>query len=469
MEINRIRVLTINNRTIDYGMIFSLIIMVFCMFFHEIPSISIVSLFSYMMLLYFFFKKNPTIIFKQLWYFFIGSAAILGCLILEFSDAYLTEIDKIAYFSGATTFIVFSYSLLLISIDYFDYLMGKKLEKSSKKMVYFPFKDYFLWNKKSNSILLIVGSLMGLIMVVYLFASVANNPSFSLGLDRFEYSESTEGGGIYGAINRISQYFLIPCIVLAVYKNSKIGVAAIVLFCAHLVWTGNKFTAIFMVLWWITAIYSQKYKDNFSFLKKRLFMIGILIVCMVVFAVIYALYINDKDIDEYMAPRFAQQGQLWWYSFNHADPPNIMEFSDEIKGVSKGDSPLRENVGSKHGIYKMMYFAAPTTKVNNKLSSGSRYTEAGFATAYYYFGIIGCILLAVIGGALASLFINLFLYYVRYNQYVRAFIMLRMIDHLTTGLLLFDFARFFNYTAIASYFILFLLRGKIIKYRDIQI
>ena len=117
----------------------------------------------------------------------------------------------------------------------------------------------------------------------------------------------------------------------------------------------------------------------------------------------------------------------------------------------------------------MMYYTTPKTQVDAKLNSGSRYTEAGFPAAYYYFGIPGCISFAVIGGFLTSVFVNYFLYYLRFNQFIRAFIHLRLYTNMTVLMSMFIFSPYFNKTSIVSYLILLIGHNKIFTYGKEQI
>ena len=145
------------------------------------------------------------------------------------------------------------------------------------------------------------------------------------------------------------------------------------------------------------------------------------------------------------------------------------EFDDEITSVINGDADISNNIGANYGIFKIMYYTTPRTTVDNKLRTGSAYTSSGFASAYYYMGMLGCILFAVLCGVLLSLVVNYFLYYLKYNQFIRAFILYKLYTNTIVLLSAFTIFPFFNKTSMIGYIILIICHNKFFTYKKMQL
>ena len=72
------------------------------------------------------------------------------------------------------------------------------------------------------------------------------------------------------------------------------------------------------------------------------------------------------------------------------------EFKNEITALFEQKEGAANNVGSRNGIYGIMYATAPQSIIDGKLTTGSQYTEGGYAAAYYYFGPLGAICFSVL-------------------------------------------------------------------------
>ena len=151
--------------------------------------------------------------------------------------------------------------------------------------------------------------------------------------------------------------------------------------------------------------------------------------------------------------RLSQQGQLWWrtYDLCSVDGTHISELTDEIDGIIRGSTNIAVNVGAKYGIYKIMYYAAPDSVVHDKLESGSRYTEAGFATAYYYAGVVGVLVFAVIMGIIISLITNALLKSLCNGKLINVVLWARLLSVSMTVLSMHTFVVLFDAESIVSY------------------
>ena len=421
-------------------------------------------LFYYLML----FKIRPAVYFRYLHFFFGSAIGIAGCTATEFFEIELKELSDFSAFHGSLPLLIFSWWMFLATIVTNDERLNEKLCQAGNQRIV-DIKDNFESVTKNKNITLVIAAVAGFVLIAFTYFMVFKNPSFKLGMDRFKYAKEFDYGFLYSQARRFIRYLIIPCIVVAIYKKNKIGWIALALYCLHALWIGEKFGALFSLLCMLAMIYSQKIYNETRKARKLLVVIVIAIIALVGVAVFAVSFTRDEGTANYLLPRAAQQGQLWWKTYESSNTYHIDEFKDELASIERGSTDIKENVGSQYGIYKIMYYTAPKTQIDAKLDSGSRYTEAGFPAAYYYFGIPGCIAFAVIGGILTSVFVNYFLYYLRYNQFVRAFIHLRLYTNMTVFMSMFIFFPFFNKTSALSYLILLLGRNKIFTFEKEQI
>lgn len=440
------------------------IVLIFCVITSSCKISSIVSFVTMIFFMLLLLIKNTIIFLKYLHFIFAAVAAIIGCAVIEFSNIFLPELSTQASFGGTLPMLVFSWWVFLVVIKHHDSWMVKRQEqrKYVEKNREIHIIDYFATKKYRNIVTLILACTGG-ILIIYSFFVVFKDPAFVLGLDRFQYSEEFEHGFVYNQATRLAGFLIIPVVVLALYKRSKICWGVICIYCLYAFWTGNKFGIFFSLLCTFSMLLSQKI--DFTKERNEKTVIGILLVIVILIGVaVFGVSItNNNDSTDYLLQRTAQQGQLWWKTYNDSRSLHISEIGDEIETIATGEGEISENVGSQYGIYKIMYYVAPHTQIDNKLRSGSRYTETGFAAAYYYLGTIGCILFAVLGAVLTSFFVNSFLFHLRYNQWIRAFIHFRLYGFAQDMISMFIFFSFFGKVSVLCYIILFICKKKIFR------
>ncbi|MBR2706492.1 MAG: hypothetical protein IKE74_04540 [Mogibacterium sp.] len=414
------------------------------------------------------FFYRPIIYFKYFHFIFGSSIAIAGCAVIELLKVDLWEISDYSAFNGALPLLTFSWWAFLSTVMLHDAWLSEKLSYRRDKLS-LAFRDTFSSNSENKGYFITIATCTGCILIVYTFAVVFRNPSFIIGVDRFKYSLMFDYGLLYEQANRFIRYLLIICIVASIYTKNRIGWLALIVYCMHSFWTGNKFGSFFSLLCTFLMIYSTRIEPVIMKKKRVIISVGLLTCILIGFAVFGVSFTRDEGTSGYLVSRLAQQGQLWWKTYGTTDTIHINEFGDEVASIKKGTTDIKENVGARYGIYKIMYYTTPKSQVDAKLKSGSRYTAAGFAAAYYYLGMPGCILFAVIGGILTSVFVNYFLFFLRYNQFIRAFIHLRLYTNMTVFMGMFLFFPFFNKTSVLSYVILLLGHNKIFKYGKEQV
>ena len=437
-----------------------------CTFISFNPVIGAISLFLIALFMVVLLQKYTIMYLKYLHYIFAVIANLAGCAAVEFSEFYLFELRTTSSYVGALPLIAFNWWLFFVVLLLHDSWMINRQERQHNRTI--NVVDYFSKDNKNN-ILAYIAACIGCLFIVYMFLVVFKNPSFALGIDRFQYAKEFDYGALYYQASRGMKYLLIPIIVVAIYKKSKIGWFALAVFCLYSFWVGNKFGAFFSLVCLMAMIYSQDIIQKGEKYKKDVMIIMVVVVVLIGVAVFGVSFTRTDGTASYFAPRLSQQGQLWWRTYDITNKWHIDEFGDEISAAINATPEIADNVGAKNGIYKVMYNTAPREVVNNKLNSGSAYTEAGFAAAYYYMGMPGCFLFALICAILSSFFVNSFLYHLRYNQFIRAFIHYRFYSNIHIFVSAFTMFPFFSKTSILSYIILIVCYKKIFKLESIQI
>ncbi len=296
---------------------------------------------------------------------------------------------------------------------------------------------------------------------VALFASVAGNPSFMLGYDRFRYE--AEFGTEWATTLAGWLSFLIIIPVYAIRRHERtidllLGCASVVLFVLYHIWVGDKFGSFFsLVCVFALAYYDVVLKMSLKMLRVALGVALLAFIALLGFTYFAYTFTYDESIDKYFSDRIAQQGQLWWRTYDLCDGKMHPEkLSNEIDAIVNPKSEIAENVGSQNGVYGIMYFTTPKKRVDGKLLSGSRFTEAGYASAYYYLGPPGVILFALIMGFAYAAVQNAILRSLWSKYLLESSIWLRLSFQLQTIVSMFTFYMLFTPFSIACYAFLIL-------------
>ncbi len=397
---------------------------------------------GYMMLIFF---RQPSFYLKYLPFLFAPATNIIGCAICEFSTFKLYELEATSGFEGSLPLLAFSRWLFVAILFALDCHLGVQT-----KMRPYRADGRSLLKEKIR----FAAETATFALVALLFLHVIARPSFLEGLDRFEYNASYMTG-IWSMLDAAVIY-LVAFPVLAIRRNQRraLGIATIALLCLHLFWTGEKFGGFFA----IACIFACAFYDRALSLSFRKTVItgAIMIfvsVALVGTALVANSFINkDNSANYYLPQRIAQQGQLWWKTFSQTHgQAHPEEFCSELKAIIDRKSSTKNNIGSDNGIYRIMYYTAPKSKVDRKLESGSRYTEAGYAVMYYYFGALGPVIYSCCMAALVFLIQNALVRALWTMDPLKMVIFPYFSYACRTGINMFVFHRFTSIAAILSY------------------
>ena len=387
-------------------------------------------------------------------YFFVF-ANVAGVLSCEFADIYLSEIRKFSGFVGSLPLICMASWVFLAAIRVFDKYtaLGKlslALQPLSEQAK--PLINWVVWG--------------GIIIQSVLFVHVAAHPAFVTNLDRFQYNQAYLGG-IWTGLQALLLY-VVPVASLALVNRHNIRPSAFFL-CIYLLyafWVGNKFGIFFTAMYCVLLVYYPKIAnlDRRAMSRVAKIVIGVLIGLFLIMSASQMLVHNQGIVDygNYLASRMAQQGQIWWrlYDICAGSAVHPEEFGNQI--AASLNTVITGQQDYDAGIYKAMQMVNPIDFAY-KVSTGSVYTESGYALAFYYFGVWGIVGFSIVFAGLFFLAINWFVVAITRGWVVEAAILFRLYNKLATArsmLLLDDLISLETLISLSVLLILLIARSK---------
>lgn len=432
------------------------IVLMVCVFLYKSvlsTYVSLACLFAYCV---YAFIKYPEYFIKYMMYFYSMIASIIGCLICEFSSLYLNELDSYAHFVGATPLLVFCQWIIMMLILFLDRKYERKstIYRKTSELRGRTYLKYFTY--------------IYLILSLILFLQVINHPSFLLGMDRVSYASAGYVSGLWLKVANFMQYLVVVPIMYIFHIDKKRGILFILPYVLYLFWTGNKFGTFFNIFYIILfVIYGKFGESNNKTFRKILLFVIISIFALIVFSLFAISFSGNYIISDYFFNRVAQQGQMWWKTFDlYYGEIHPEKFINEIYGLFSGKEVISDNVGSNYGIYNLMYLIAPKSKIDYKIMAGSRYTEATFGCILYYFGVPGLILSEILIAFIAVKLTNFSLAAIKNDQLIRAMLLLRLYLAFRGAVTCFVFFDFIDPISIFTYFFLIFSNKKNIRIFD---
>lgn len=405
-----------------------------CAISPEIRAMGVLSILLFISYILFELIHAPHRVFKYMPFYFGSVANIAGCAVCEYWNLFLSELSTTSGYAGSLPLLVLSNWVFLVVIAVYDSCFGVEMEyvhggsysKITRMMTYFCF---------------------GCLLVMFCY--VAPNPSFMLGVDRFAYASL-----VPPAFVKIWNWmaFLVIFPILSIKEGSyKVGCAAIALYILYAVWTGNKFGPFVTLLYLFIFVY---YRELYSLGRERLTRVSVYVLLVLMVLVGGAILLqgatSSSARSDYAIQRLAQQGQLWWKTYQLADGDiHAEQFLNELDGLS-ASTDIGKNAGSRYGIYGIMYLTTPEKIVDAKLATGSRYTEAGHASAYYCFGACGAIGFSVFMGLLIAFVTNAMLKALHEGRFVEGMIFVRLHGFSRVGLSMGVFSQFATPLTVAT-------------------
>lgn len=425
----------------------------------DIPMILIFSIYVWSLLV-----KTPLFFMRYLMVFFMAIGNIVGVFICENTTIYLTELAVWSHHVGSLPLLIIGWFLFIDILSFWDSKYSVPQLQIDKNWLSVTFMG-----RKLDFIYLLLCGL--LVIEVILSIRILPHPFFLTGLDRFLFHK------IYlnGLWDRMF-YFILTCIPIVllnmVYKKDRLSSFVFGIYLWLLFWTGEKFGGFWNILVFFGIIYSTKYinREYASILKVMKKVSGIVIgIGIVVFLNASLLYTNNdkQNFQDYFLQRIAQQGQLWWrtYELNYEGKGHVNELGDEFNSYFAGEETYKAKYN--HAIYKIMRFTTPPHIFERVIAHGNRYSSSTFASAYYYFKEAGVLLYPCIGASIFWLITYLFIYSVNHFYFVEILLSTKLLWLSYPALAMSEFNFLFSYKTFAYFFVLLLLLIVRWQYRDI--
>ena len=357
-------------------------------------------------------------VIRYVYVFFIVCTNVIGVYVCESGSVYLDELGLYSSYVGSLSLNVLTQMVFLLTLLFLD-------ERSVKDNdnVHINVKHTNKWAD-----LAITGCL---ILSLISLALSATHPFFSAGVDRFLYRELGPAQATAVRLNTLIKN-LIPVALIA-YKNGyryrAIGFG--VTYCISAFLTGEKF-GLFMLVLSVTMLAIIPYIKSFSKKTIRKYFVIAISVLMALVAVVlihnhvvYSYTLDDNIM--YLERRLAQQGQLWWrtYQLQGENDPHLDEFKGETEVWFNREANPYDGT---YGIYKIMKMdVADPNLFIRKLDNGSSYTYSTHASIFYYFGIPGLFIFSITSATVYSFLVRLIVESIASNQILGSIVLMRFL------------------------------------------
>jgi hypothetical protein len=167
---------------------------------------------------------------------------------------------------------------------------------------------------------------------------------------------------------------------------------------------GSKFGEYIAAIYFF-MIFFLFYFNKIKHVKKLLnyFLISGFLILIITFFHRNVLYHKLNVFNQYLYQRIAQQGQLWWGTYDKKLNGNLKEALAEL--TYKSEYKYNMDIQNQNGIWKIMLLNAPKEVVETKFENFSRYTASTRASLNYYFGLLGnCIFHILVAKLIKKLF-----------------------------------------------------------------
>lgn len=389
-------------------------------------------------------------VIKYFYFIFVSSWSVLAVFIMEHGSVIVAG-DKAAH-NGS--FVIYNFSWLV----YYLTIIG--LEKRNRGRNSFISRTYDINISEKTSanktmrLILIVATAIELIA----FLSIITRPYFLVGIDRVAYANS---GAMPEWLNGHVGFFslMIPLAVCVLDHDKTISVIYLILFVLLNIWVGEKFSGVFLGLYFFVFSYVGLYgvKIEVKSIKKLLLRTGVLVILLVGLVYFQMTVIQGRDFSYYFTERISANGYIWWltYANDAKNGLHLNELGDELYPfVSKLSGKMSDY---NFGIYKLMKLYYAPERWQPMLEYGFRGAESTRATFYYYGKIPGLILGQIILGFLTYYISSKCYKYLRQKNYVKIIFGFYVLRNFIAAYSMSDFYLLLDKKVILAY--LFLLFG----------
>lgn len=387
---------------------------------------------------------------KYIWFIVMMTWLVFAVALLEGSPVWLNELQKTTYDNGSLLPLAATVGLL-----FYFLLFLETIRKPTKRLngAVRVGKEYSYFQKT----LIQVASVAALAIALLAFFAVVGTPAWISSRDRFDYAAN-----VMPEILRSYQSYLVLLIPLAAPSlktgSKKLFFSVVVVYSLYLIWTGEKFTSLFFLLYVLVLIVLvSKPEDELKNLLKKYtkkIVVVFIALALVFFALVFTQYIRQfGDVNSALSTleqRIAAQGEVWWGIYDQVEDPfsdeRMSEIDDEIEAVFAGNDIVDGR--DKGGMWKLMRIIMPESYYSNYLANSTRLTSSTPATLYYYFGLLGLTIGMVMLCALYWVVINAAVNAFRHVRLLEGVLAVYMIKIMHGVLLMSDFGDLINWKTL---------------------
>ncbi len=330
---------------------------------------------------------------------------IIGVFIIEHDPHpfYLYEVEQWTGYAGSIPY------LLLVQ---FFFVQGINFALNERKLPYYfdtrvIFKYSFLF-------------LLSILLTFTYLQIFIHKPAPILGVDRFVYDKLILGP--YGRITNLLFYFSLGLGILFFKEKKKLYLLLLALIELAFFLKGHKFWNFVQILFLFTIPYVA-YINNKKILRTLVGFSVFVIVAIFIAVKINLYYFPSFQPYEYVKQRAAQEGQLWWSTYKNY--PERLRFDEALDEFNKYFH-LNYNNQYEIGMYKMMYLNTTPKRFEWKISKLSRYVYSTPALLYYYFGIIGALILLMLFGIIWGLWLRFVIFTIIQGNLLQSILLSRL-------------------------------------------
>ena len=437
-----------------YGVVFLL-----CAFFYERKSSSVVS--AVLILLYFIdlYRIDRVFVWKFAFVVFSSVSYLFGEFFCDLFPTYLSELGVITHYTGAFATLALYNWIFYTVLRLVDHRISKRM--SFKKV------NYSYGGKSVSNIVFKLGGIIIFLLGLGMFMTVARNPSFKIGLDRFAYRKEY----LSQIIAKLIYYpsYLCPLIIIPILQNKKklnskiiIRVIAVyVPFILFLIWAGHKFGSFWTLLYSIAIPLVFAYTSNKNkriSIKSILFIVVLLLLFVVILILFYTLRgLSFEEAFAMLTWRVSAQGELWWKMFDLEKnaPIRLDAFFEEIRYVFK--AVTSRGAVRQYGVYRLMEMFGNPSVVERAYEEGWRYSAGGFELPFYFFKYAAFIIVPLIVAPIYSLLSNSYIKSVLSGDFITGICFLHFIHVFHSAVLQGDWMEFLTLDSLFFLMVLILI------------
>lgn len=399
------------------------------------------------------FIWDKDFLIRYIYIFISGTLYIIGVYLCNISNVYLYEISQYTKYNNSLSIALLANSLM-ISFCFF----GNSLKVNDKYN-----EQRNSSEEKGSNILYYVSIIIIMLELVTIFQLLTKGSSRSLGIDRVVYSREILSGFTLKMKNNL--ILALPIFYLSEGKNkNKLLAGYVILYTVILFISGEKYGPYIRLFYLLMVLYPQIFK----YIKKRIYIVAF--VFLLTIGVVYIQYSSlygytRVEFINYLQNRLCQQGQVWWavYGNTNTSLNHFNEFKYEIKAC------LHNTISTQYpyaGQWKMMYIAANgSVLVLSRIKNMIPFTMTTMASIYYYFGVVGLIILYAAFGYIYYLLIGRVIPMIKNSNVIVGILSIKvfiMFEYLITASNMSDI---FSLKGIAFILLLIICKGFSKKYK----